>query len=758
MPFGARMQGLQVSPLPNSGASVDGRRKPLVLVVDPDSSARSVLEVVLVRDGFDVWSTGSGVEGLTLLAKRTPDVIVLESDLGGEDGFSFVSQIRGELRTAHVPVLLLARPDDENVSDLAEVVGVDDYVRKPAFARDISALVRLELAKNKGSKEVVFQSGQLSPAHLLRALLSCPRSGRLVLAGGRGKVEFRDGRVVDARFGQVWGIDALVRSLVLTHGEWKLSLEPVEQGNVFHCSLREFVQVVLPRVHAWDHMLLRSVPLDSRQAVDFFRLSKSLASMPDDVNRIVQLFDGQRTVRQVLLDSPFEETMTLEVATRLYLMGVIVPLKDDPSRPIVPKAAPKLFEPVTGAEGALVASAAAAPLGHQQPHEDDLSFAFDDDAFADTPAPRDSAPAASADEGWKTAALDSPELAELAPDVAQQIEAFNIRIEVEPREVKRPSPQLSARPNAAPAPVVVPTVVAKAPIEAKAPVEVDEPLVPVAKHFDRQQRIVTPTLTPAAVDPLEASFFGTGDDDITPIATPRSLLVGSPSPSVAPVQAKPVEVAEKAKAAAAVVEAKVEAPAADEVDERTLTRKSPTLFIGVGVAVLVLAIAVEMLVIKPTVSSPEPERAPVAPPPAPAVVAAPVLPDIEEPEFIEDEAPATVIDVSSPLRDAKAKYELGLYAQAIAMLEQVVADEPKSVQGWLLLGLARYDFNNAKGAKEAAAKVLELEPNNAGVQMLLATLSFDSGDKVAAKEALQKYLTLAPNGPSADEARALLAR
>ena len=59
--------------------SAEARSKPLVLVVDPDASARSVLEVVLVRDGFDVWSTGSGSQGLSLIKTRAPDVIVLET-------------------------------------------------------------------------------------------------------------------------------------------------------------------------------------------------------------------------------------------------------------------------------------------------------------------------------------------------------------------------------------------------------------------------------------------------------------------------------------------------------------------------------------------------------------------------------------------------------------------------------------------------------------------------------------------------------
>jgi predicted Zn-dependent protease len=74
------------------------------------------------------------------------------------------------------------------------------------------------------------------------------------------------------------------------------------------------------------------------------------------------------------------------------------------------------------------------------------------------------------------------------------------------------------------------------------------------------------------------------------------------------------------------------------------------------------------------------------------------------------------------------------------------------------MGKARYDANDAKGAREAAEKVLALDANNAPVQMLLATLSLSAGDKVAEKEALQRYLTLEPNGASAEEAKALLAR
>lgn len=688
----------------------DDLRKALVLVVDPDASARSVLEVVLVRDGFDVWSTGSGSQGLALMKSgRTPDVIVLESDLGGEDGFSFVSQVRGDAKTAAVPVLLLARQDDENVANMAEVVGVDDFVQKPAFARDISALVRLELAKVQGTGEIKFQAGQLNPAHLLRALLSCPRSGRLVLAEGRASIEFHQGQVVDARFGKVWGINALVRALVLTSGEWSLVLGSVAQGNVFQCSLRELVQVVLPRVHAWEHVLLRSVPIDARLAVDFFRLSKSLASMPADVNRIVQLFDGQRTVRQVLLDSDFDESMTLEVATRLYLMGIVLPAKGGHSE--VQMTAPRLFEPQTEAPRSDSGEWYQVTLdGSSQPQ------------------------AAGVDEndgGWTATALGDTRLAEMAPDVAKQIEAFNIRIEVEPREVKRPQRTLKSLAKGADPVVMVELPVVAPKVTAAPMIELGEepqtPVVPMARHFDRQERIVTPTLTPAIsdADMLEASFFANADSSATRIG------------------ARPATV-ELTLAAAA------QADVGEGSDAPVESRSLPIgLFVLGGLSVLILAVGFEFLM-KPVAVAAEPV---VAVAPVVAAVAPVIVPDIEEPEFYED-VPATVIDVQGPLTEARRMYEQGLYKESISMLEQIISDEPNSVEAWVLMGKARFDANDSKGAREAADKVLALDPSNAGVQMLLASF----GDKASAKAALQKYLELAPTGPYAEEAKALLAR
>ncbi len=415
-----------------------GTRAPLVMVIDPDETARSVVAVALTRDGCEVVTVASGAQAAVALSRgRTPDVIVLESDLGVDDGLAFCAQLRGETKTAGVPVVLLAKPGDENVKSVAEIVGVDDFVPKPVFARDVAALVRLEHARRGGAKVLTLQASQLSPSHLLRALLATPKSGHLLLARGRCEVAFANGKVLTAHFDGRDGLEALVRGLALTDGAYMLALGPVTAEAKFHCTQKEFVQHGFPRLARWLQVVQRSVPLDARLAVDFGRLAAALPTMPDDVNTVVRLFDGQRRVRDVLLDSALDETTTLEVTTRLYLMGVVGPAtaKDQgPRGEFIPKRAPRLFEPrATEAEELM-----------RELFDGTAEIRADLTPPADTGDWYDEAQAKGTglevpmpDAGWKAAPLVEAAAAltaDLPPALAKQVAAFNIAPQREPRQ------------------------------------------------------------------------------------------------------------------------------------------------------------------------------------------------------------------------------------------------------------------------------------------------------------------------------------
>jgi CheY-like chemotaxis protein len=414
----------QAAPRPSTA-----ERRPLVMVIDPDASARSVLEVALRRDGFDVWSAGTSEQGLERMAvERVPDVVVLETDLGGEDGYSFVSQLRGAPRTSGVKVLLLARPHERDVAELAEVVGADGFIEKPVFARDVAALVRLELARRDGHA-MTFQSGHLPPAALLRAVLSTPCCGELVVADGRGLVRFARGHVTEVRFEGKRDLEALTRALALTRGSYSVRLCEVPAADGFVCGLRDLVQRVMPRLARWSKVVERSLPLDARLGVDFVRLSASLDAMPDEVNRIVRLFDGHRSVEDVVVDSPFDETLTLEVATRLYLMGVVAPVPRRRDEVLVLRQAPRLFEPRATEVEDLMQQLFA---GQVEVGSDEAGAGLSDEDWFRAPEGT-GLELGDPSGGWKATA--PAELTkELAPELRAQLDAFDIPVHFEPPE------------------------------------------------------------------------------------------------------------------------------------------------------------------------------------------------------------------------------------------------------------------------------------------------------------------------------------
>jgi CheY-like chemotaxis protein len=749
--------------------------RPLVLVVDPDRSARAVLEVALSRDGFDVWSVASAAQGLDVLRRgRTPEVIVLESDLGGDDGFSFCAELKGNPRTARVPVVLLARRDDKNVAELAEVVGVDEAVQKPAFARDVASLVRFELVRHRSKvgQTLRFSERSLPPAHLLRALLTSTRSGTFSLAGGAATISFQDGVIVEASFGTRWGVDAVVRALALTSGEYTVQLGPV-RGAGLQVSLRDLVALVLPRLAHWSALVMRSLPLDAVLAVDFARLAQSLPTMPDDVNRVVQLFDGRRSVRQVLFDSAFDEVLTLEVSTRLYLMGVIGPVVS--AEPVsAPRQAPKLFEP---------RSAEAEELMRQL-----FDGSFEIRASDVEPAPIDEdwvvagSPAADLQVedpagGWTAAALPDAHLADgLDDEVSRRLAAFNVPTVVEPKE---PSAQLRPVADFAHGTPELAGGSMEGALRAVTGDEAavvtefkrhlddtfdDDPTPPsAARRFsveDRQERIVTPLLTPAVTEPPALA-------ESTRALTVEGQVVSTvPEPAVAVAAAPaPAAVADEVEAAFFSSDAAVD-PIAFEDTLPSHTPAAPKkasksrvgLLIGLAVVAALVAVALESLIAAAPTLSQQPAAAALAPAPAPVAPQELSPPPSLAPVEVVEEAPVepAIVDVAEPLADGVRAYQLGDYAKAIAILEQVVADDPKALQGWLVLGQAHYDAGQTAAAQAAAGKVLELDPKNAKVHLLLATIAHDANDKATMRAEVERYLELDPNGEHAAEARALL--
>ncbi len=118
-----------------------------VLLVDDEDQLRRVMKDLLERDGYTVAEARDGVEALDQVDKFGPDVIVLDLNLPGLDGYGVLAHLRSRPSTAQVPVVVLTAKGDEDNEVRVFELGADDFLTKPFRARALSA--RLDVVLNR---------------------------------------------------------------------------------------------------------------------------------------------------------------------------------------------------------------------------------------------------------------------------------------------------------------------------------------------------------------------------------------------------------------------------------------------------------------------------------------------------------------------------------------------------------------------------------------------------------------------------------
>ncbi len=302
---------------------VDARR---VLLVEPDAGARSLLQLGLLREGFQVVALGSAEEAERALAEGTvvPGVVVAEVGLGAVDGVALCQRLRGHERLRDIPVLLLAaRPSPADL-ERAGRAGADDYLPKPLFVSDLATLVRLRAGHAARDATLESHTDVLPLLAALRALLAGSSSGRLFLES-RGQLLFRRGEVVSVRFEGVDGERGLTRMLALGRGAYRVHLGPVLARGELSTGVRELCGRLGAELAVWERLVAVSVPLEAVLQPDFEALRAALPGLPIEAETLLRLFDGTRTLRDVILTSPLPEVPALRAASRLYASGVLLP-------------------------------------------------------------------------------------------------------------------------------------------------------------------------------------------------------------------------------------------------------------------------------------------------------------------------------------------------------------------------------------------------------------------------------------------------
>jgi type II secretory ATPase GspE/PulE/Tfp pilus assembly ATPase PilB-like protein/ActR/RegA family two-component response regulator len=131
-------------------AVLSGRgRGAKVLLVEDEEQLRRVMKDLLEREGYIVAEARDGVQALDEVDRHAPDIIVLDLNLPGLDGYSVLQQLRSRPATRGIPVMVLTAKGDEDNELRVFELGADDFITKPFRARALSARLEAVLGRHR---------------------------------------------------------------------------------------------------------------------------------------------------------------------------------------------------------------------------------------------------------------------------------------------------------------------------------------------------------------------------------------------------------------------------------------------------------------------------------------------------------------------------------------------------------------------------------------------------------------------------------
>ncbi|HTZ43057.1 MAG TPA: response regulator [Jatrophihabitans sp.] len=122
----------------------------VAVIAEDDSDIRELVSTKLTGAGYRVIPVSNGTAALAAIRERLPDVAILDVMMPGTSGLDVIGALRGDPRTAAIPVILLSAKSQEFDVETGIASGAADYIVKPFSPRELVERVDAVLDRTRG--------------------------------------------------------------------------------------------------------------------------------------------------------------------------------------------------------------------------------------------------------------------------------------------------------------------------------------------------------------------------------------------------------------------------------------------------------------------------------------------------------------------------------------------------------------------------------------------------------------------------------
>jgi len=132
----------------------DRDRRPLAIIIDDDDVTRMLVRATLLKFDFEVLEAPDGRRGLELMEAGPPDIVLLDVDMPGMDGFEVCRRIRDRWDATEVPVIMITGMNDVDSINRAYECGASDFTAKPINWPVLGHRARYVLRASQSAREL----------------------------------------------------------------------------------------------------------------------------------------------------------------------------------------------------------------------------------------------------------------------------------------------------------------------------------------------------------------------------------------------------------------------------------------------------------------------------------------------------------------------------------------------------------------------------------------------------------------------------
>ena len=133
----------------NEGDIMDNQK---IVIVEDERAISDIIKFNVEKEGYKAYTAYDGEEGLALIEKVDPDLILLDLMMPKMDGLEVCRRVR---KTKNTPIIMLTARAEEVDKVVGLEIGADDYVTKPFGVRELMARIRANLRRVESTQAIV---------------------------------------------------------------------------------------------------------------------------------------------------------------------------------------------------------------------------------------------------------------------------------------------------------------------------------------------------------------------------------------------------------------------------------------------------------------------------------------------------------------------------------------------------------------------------------------------------------------------------